>query len=217
MTDDLTRGLEGQQDPSADSTEITYTTGREGAATVVGQAAEVVNVSRPAAGQTVEIQAAAGQTYNLDFPPAGAQVQLDGTDFILAFEDGGQIVFSDMATVVEGGDAPTFTLAGTEVSAEVLLTQALALAGQDDATLETAAAPDALGTGATVYVDFLGNLIDLLIAQGVIPPVELEFGLIDLEEDPFALTTGALEEQSTPLINEIGIAVKMNIPDLPRE
>ncbi len=217
MTDDLTRGLEGQQDTSADSTEISYTTGREGAATVVGQAAEVVNVSRPAAGQTVEIQAAAGQTYNLDFPPAGAQVQLDGSDFILAFEDGGRIVFSDMATVVEGGDAPTFTLAGTEVGAEVLLTQALALAGQDDATLETAAAPDALGTGATVYVDFLGNLIELLIAQGVIPPVELEFGLIDLEEDPFALTTGALEEQSTPLINEIGIAVKMNIPDLPPE
>ena len=221
MTDDLTRGLEGQQDTSADSTEITYTTGREGAATVVGQAAEVVaevvNVSRPAAGQTVEIQAAAGQTYNLDFPPAGAQVQLDGPDFILAFEDGGRIVFSDMATVVEGGDAPTFTLAGTEVGAEVLLTQALALAGQDDATLETAAGPDAVGTGATVYVDFLGNLIELLIAQGVIPPVELEFGLIDLEEDPFALTTGVLEEQSTPLINEIGIAVKMNIPDLPRE
>src|SRR3546814_18418513 len=43
--------------------------GAEGAAAMVGQAGETVVVTRPAPGQTVEIQAAAGQTYVLSFPP----------------------------------------------------------------------------------------------------------------------------------------------------
>ncbi|WP_420346332.1 hypothetical protein [Pelagibius sp.] len=217
MTDDLTRGLEGRQDTSAESTEITYTSGRDGSATVVGQAAEVANVSRPAPGQTVEIQAAAGQTYNLDFPPAGAQIQIDNGDFVLSFDDGAQIVFSDMVAVIDSGDAPTFTLAGTEVGADVLLTQALALAGQADVTLETAAGPDALGTGATQYSDNFNELITLLFPEGVIPPVELEFVLIELEDDPFAFAPSEEIAQSTPLINEIGVAVTLTVPELPSE
>ncbi|HIC82310.1 MAG TPA: hypothetical protein EYP07_15305, partial [Kiloniellaceae bacterium] len=226
MTDDLTRGYEGQDDTTAESAEntpeTTVITGSEGSAAVVGQAAAPVNVARPAPGQTVEIQAAAGQVYNLTFPPGGAQVAVQGENFILAFDDDGdgtpdsQIVFLGLVTVVEAGDAPTFTVAGTEVGADVLLSQALALAGQDDATLETAAGPGAVGTGATQYLDFLGDILDLLAAQGVIPPVLLEFGLIGVEPDEIELVLEDLDEIEVPLlINEIGVPVRLEVPDLP--
>ncbi|NIA72501.1 hypothetical protein HBA54_28330, partial [Pelagibius litoralis] len=223
MTDDLTRGFEGQDDTSAESAENTYVTGNEGSTAVVGQAAAPVNVSRPAPGQTVEIQTTAGQTYNLDFAPGGAQVQVDGANFILAFDDDGdgtpdsQIIFLDMVTVVEGGDAPTFTVAGTEVGADVLLSQALALAGTDDANLETAAGPGAQGGGATEYNDDLGDIIDLLLAQGVIDPTLLEFNLIDIEPDIIELALELEDEFAPPplLINEIGVSVALEIPSLP--
>ena len=69
MTDDLTRGYEGQEDTTAESAENTQEStviaGGDGSQTVVGQAAGAQNVARPAPGQTVEIQAQPGQTYNL--------------------------------------------------------------------------------------------------------------------------------------------------------
>ena len=37
-------------------------------------------IARPAPGQTVEIQAAAGQTYVLSFAPGEAQVQIQGEE-----------------------------------------------------------------------------------------------------------------------------------------
>src|SRR3546814_17506215 len=42
---------------------------------------------------------------------------------------------------------------------------------------------DLQGGGVTEYSDNLGDAIDLLVAQGVIPPVQLEFGLIELEAE----------------------------------
>src|SRR3546814_12092910 len=106
--------------------------GAEGAAAMVGQAGETVVVTRPAPGQTVEIQAAAGQTYVLSFPPGQAQVQVEGEDFILGFDDNGdgtvdsRVVFLDLASVVDAGEAPTFQIAGVDIGSEVLLGQALA-------------------------------------------------------------------------------------------
>jgi hypothetical protein len=206
MSEDLIRGvtvadetLRGAGDVPADQ-EAAREGGEawgEASAIVVGQAGEAIVVSRPAPGQTVEIQAVPGQTYVLNFAPGDAQVQVQGDNFVLAFDDNGdgtvdsQIVFLDLVDLVEAGDAPTFQVAGVDIGSDVLLGQALALAGEGEAPLdEVAAGPGATGGGATAYSDNLGDVLDLLSAQGVIPPTELQFGLIDpvdeitlLEED----------------------------------
>lgn len=215
MTDDLTRGYEGQDDNVTESAEATTSeTGTESSVAMVGQAGEAVVVSRPAPGQTVEIQAAAGQTYVLDFPPGEAQVQVQGNNFILAFDDDGdgtpdsQIVFNGLVNLVDAGEAPTFQVAGVPIDSSVLLNQALAFAGEQPDLIDVAAGPVASGGGST-YDDNLGDAIDLLVAQGVIPPVELQFGLIGVEPDPIILEA---EEEIPLLINEIGVRVAMEIP-----
>ncbi|WP_340119974.1 type I secretion C-terminal target domain-containing protein [Pelagibius sp. 7325] len=201
MTDDLTRGYEAQEANVTESAEA-FTSGAEGTqgmgaegtqtmgAVAVGQAGEAIVVSRPAPGQTVEIQVAPGQTYVLDFAPGDAQVQVQGDNFALAFDDNGdgtpdsQIVFLDLVDIVEAGDAPTFQIGGAEIGSDVLLGQALALAGQGEAPLdEVSAGPDATGGGASFYDDNLGGILDLLVAQGVIPPTALQFRLIELEDE----------------------------------
>ena len=222
MTDDLTRGYEGQDDNVTESAEASaIETGSESSSTVVGQASAPVTVNRPAPGQTVQIQAEAGQTYVLNFPPGQAQVQVQGDNFILAFDDDGdgttdsQVVFLNMLTAADSGDTPTFQVGAAQIGADVLIGQAVALAGTDEVPLDVAAGPGGLGGGATQYDDNLGNLIDLLVAQGVIPPVELEFGLLNVLPDPIEFV---LEEVEVPLlINEIGVRVAMEIPLLPGE
>ncbi|WP_340119433.1 type I secretion C-terminal target domain-containing protein [Pelagibius sp. 7325] len=206
MSEDLFRegtvadeSLHGATGLPADQ-EAARETGGEASAIVVGQAGEAIVVDRPAPGQTVEIQTVAGQTYVLNFAPGDAQVLVEGDNFVLAFDDNGdgtpdsQIVFLDLASVVEAGDAPTFQIAGNDIGADVLLGQALALAGQGEAPLdEVAAGPGAVGGGTSAYSDNLGDIINLLDAEDVIPPTELQFGLIDiddeilLEEDDLAL------------------------------
>src|SRR3546814_12340022 len=95
----------------------------EGAAALAGQAGEAIVVERPAPGQTTEIQAAAGQTFVLNFPPAQAQVQIDGSDLVLPFDDDGdgaadsRIVFRGLPALAEDGDAPTFPPAGLGLGA----------------------------------------------------------------------------------------------------
>src|SRR3546814_884049 len=232
MTDDLTRGDEGQDANVTEAAETvasetgaqatqpgTPMAGAEGAAAMVGQPGETVVVTRPAPGQTVEIQAAAGQTYVLSFPPGQAQVQVQGENFILGFDDNGdgtpdsQVVFLDLVTVADSGEAPTFQVAGVDIGSEVLLGQALALAGQEDGPLtDVAAGPGGLSGGASTYSDDLGSILELLVGQGVIPPTVLEFGLLELEDRIDILQA---EELPPLLINEIGIGVAMKIPGLP--
>src|SRR3546814_4057886 len=94
MTDDLTRGYEGQDTSVTESAEtLAAETGAQGTASAErpaalgGQAGETLVVTPPAPGPTVEIQAAAGQPYVLSFPPGQAQVQLEGEHFIPGFAD----------------------------------------------------------------------------------------------------------------------------------
>src|SRR3546814_2899869 len=100
--------------PAARSGEDGAKTSGEGAAALVGQAGEAIVVERPAPGQTSEIQAAAGQTFVLNFPPDQAQVQIEGSDLILRFDDDGdgaadsRIVFRRLTELAEAGDAPAF-------------------------------------------------------------------------------------------------------------
>ncbi|MGF1630383.1 MAG: type I secretion C-terminal target domain-containing protein [Kiloniellaceae bacterium] len=208
MTDDLTRGYEGQDELGGEAAEATTAeSGAEGSAVAVGQAGEAITVNRPAPGQTVEIQTFPGQTYVLNFPPSQAQVRIEGDDFVLAFDDNGdgtpdsRIVFLDLVTVADAGNAPTFQIAGVSIGSEVLIGQALALAGQDDVPLDdVAAGPDVIGGGTSLYSDDFGDPLALLSAQGVIPPTELQFGLIELEDEILLLEEDDLapEAENTP-------------------
>src|SRR3546814_19690878 len=60
---------------------------------------------------------------------------------------------------------------------------------------------DLQGGGVTEYSDNLGDAIDLLVAQGVIPPVQLEFGLIELEAE-ILIVEG---EDTTPETTRSGV------------
>src|SRR3546814_15549653 len=46
--------------------------------------------------------------------------------------------------------------------------------------------------------DNLGDAIDLLVAQGVIPPVQLEFGLIELEDEILIVEGEDTTPETTP-------------------
>jgi len=202
MTEDLSWG---SADESAATTESTESTngetanndaanndailGMDGAETLVGQAG--ILVQAPAAGAEVQVPVLAGQRYVIDFDPGAAQIQVVGDDLVLAFANGGQIVFQGIGAIDPAQEAPIFEIAGADVPATVIYQQAVALAGpaaapEGQPTLETAAGPaggpaGAQGTGETRYSDDTGEIIPLLNKEGVIPGVEREFGLIELE------------------------------------
>ncbi|NIA72030.1 hypothetical protein HBA54_25850 [Pelagibius litoralis] len=187
-----------------------------GTAALKGQAVAPVTLAPPAPGETLVVAPQAGAIYVLDFMPQDATVQSDGDNLIFVFDDSGdggadrQIVFENLAELTGEGEAPTFQIAGTSFSTDVLFNQAQVLAGVSD-PLETAIGEDgdALGGGATAYSDNLGDVIELLTAQGVIAPTELQFGLAAVEDDAIFLAAEAEEELVVPdiLINEIGVSL----------
>ncbi|NIA72502.1 type I secretion C-terminal target domain-containing protein [Pelagibius litoralis] len=190
MTDDLQRGgdqIQSNDDIYADDQIV----GGE-ARQVIGQAVEPQVLSRPAAGQSVVVEYGPGQPFVLNFDPSAAQVLIDGDDLVVGFDDDGdgsidsRLVFENLASDQGAAGGPVFQVAGTEIGSDILVSQALALADPGQNTIETAAGAGPQGGGATQYNDNLGEIIDLLAAQGVIPPTALQFGLIELEDDPFA-------------------------------
>ncbi|GAB4394091.1 MAG: hypothetical protein Tsb0032_16060 [Kiloniellaceae bacterium] len=193
--------------PVGDASEVgAGESGGAGSDPLVGQAAPAILISRPAPGQIVEIQSVAGRTYALDFPAGDAQVEVDGDNFILGFDDDGdgtpdsQLVFLDMVPLSRTDDAPVFQIAGADVGSEVLLGQALVLAGVVDLpdVIEPEAGP--IGGGVSVYNDDLGTPIDLLGAEDVIPPVELQFGLIDIPPEIILLTEDNSPPEADPVL-----------------
>ena len=160
---------------------------------------EGFELNQPDPGQTITVTAEAGQRYIVNFDPAAAQVHVDGDNLVLVFPNGGQIVIEGLGAL-SGAHQPVFDIAGTEITGTTLFGQAVALGGEEAGpqtppTLETAAGePGPIGTGATQYSDDLGQDIALLNPQGVIPPVELAFRLIDLP--PSRIET--LEAPNTP-------------------
>jgi len=211
MTDDFIRHHDsdmfsagGANSDSINSTE----TGDEGSGMALGQAGATVVVERPAPGQTVQIQTAADHTYVLNFPPQQAQVEVQGDNFVLDFDDDGdgtadsRIVFLDFVDRVEAGEAPSFQIGDATVGGELLLRQTLALAGEDEPPLDdVAGGPGALGGGGTAYSDDVGNTIGLLNAEDVILPTELQFGLIELEEEITLLDVVEAVAEQNPALN----------------
>ncbi len=76
------------------------------------------------------------------------------------------------ATVEYRGTKIILTFPDGTVKTLVVLPQRI------DEPIPTEDGEQAQGTGATHYDDNMGDVIELLDAQGVIPPVEMEFGLI---------------------------------------
>lgn len=180
----MTENLGPRESRNAETSENEVIAGTQGARSLIGQSG--VLAARPGPGETVQIAAEPGQTYILDFVPSDAEVVIEGDHFVLVFADGGRLVFLNLVTLAQSDNPPILEVAGVPIGADVLISRTLALADPEaplgvEATLETAAGPGGLGTGATQYSDNLGDVIDLLVAQGVIPPVFLQFGLIDLE------------------------------------
>ncbi|WP_419901298.1 hypothetical protein [Kiloniella sp.] len=186
MTDDLTRN---DGEALAETVDISVS-GEAGREALVGQAAGAIEVSAPGAGEEVNVSLVKGQTATLIFDAAAATPSIVDGDFVLTFgEDGGRIIFLNLVEESQGADAPVLVIGGVELSAGLLIGQAQALA--DGETLETAAGAGAgpAGGGGSTYSDDLGSAIDLLNAQGVLDPTELEFGLLENGEDlPGVLT-----------------------------
>ncbi len=155
----------------------------------IGQEATDISVDLPAVGTSQTIQAQAGQRLQLNFDATQAAAAVDGQNLILNFDidqDGTaetSIVFENLAGEFGDDEAPLLVIDGTEVAANQLISLVLAQAG--DLPLETAAGAGAAaaGGGGSVYSDDVGSVIDLLIAQGVIGPTELNFGLLEGTED----------------------------------
>ena len=145
-----------------------------------------ITVDRPEPGETLTVAVAPGLRVALDFNPAAARFAVEGDDFVLTLEDGGQVVFAGLVSAAQGGDAPTLHVAGIDLDAGVLMAQVLALAEEAEAEpIETAAGEDDEGEegeaadgGGSHYDDSFGELIAGLIKQGIIGETELGFGLI---------------------------------------
>jgi VCBS repeat-containing protein len=181
-----------------------------------------VTLLQPAPGQTLVVDAEAGQRYIVGFDPADAQVRVDGNNLILVFGDGGEIVIRGLGEVLGGPGQPLFEIAGTEIPGAPLFQQAAALTEAENGaaasvpTLETAAAQEGVpGTGASQYRDDAGEPISLLDAQGVIPPVFLEFGLIDREAtDPFIANSAPHVPAQEALVDEAALDLTLDVNDL---
>ena len=162
---------------------------------------ELVTVDRPEADETLTVPAASGLQIILAFNPADAGFSVEGDDFILTFEDGARIVFQGLVSGAQGADAPTIQIGGSEIAADVLGEQVLALGAEAPAEpIETAAGEageddGAEGGGGSRYDDSFGDLIAGLAKQGVIGETELGFGLIgdgntELPADPELVSDG---------------------------
>ncbi|WP_085902630.1 VWA domain-containing protein [Kiloniella majae] len=156
----------------------------------VGQEATELSIDLPAVGTSQSITAQAGQRLQLNFDATQAAAVVDGQNLVLNFDLNGDgtpessIVFENLAGEFGDGNAPVLVIDGTEVAASQLIGLVLAQAG--DLPLETAAgagAAGAAGGGGSVYSEDTGSVIDLLIAQGVIGPTELDFGLPGADDE----------------------------------
>ncbi|MGH6948401.1 MAG: hypothetical protein ACREDZ_13800, partial [Kiloniellales bacterium] len=191
MTEDLTRGSgelshQAEQTTTENGAELSASAASE---TLSGQA--TTSVTPPPAGQTVVFQPQAGDRFALNANPADVRILIEGNDVILAFDTNGDgtpdssAVFENLVNVAQGDNPPVVVVGNQPIAANVLIGGVLALAGEE-ATVETAADAGAEGTGGTQYNDDLGDVINLLVAQGIIPPTELQFGLIE-RIDPTAI------------------------------
>ncbi len=213
MTDQFSQGL------SESSAEIPDT-GDQGAASgsqpveLVGRSAPgAVVVQRPAAGSTQEYSGLVGENFLLDFDPSAAQFLVEGNNIVLGFDDDGddvvdsRIVFLNLADASGGESSTFFHIGSAQFPVAQLLAQAEQLSGEGS-PLETAAGEQAVGGGASSYTDNLGDLLNLLLAQGVIDGTALAFGLAAPENElsPVDIVEGSISVNFVSIVTEVSEA-----------
>ncbi len=161
-------------------------------------AVALVSVHRPEPGETLAVPTEDGLLLVVEFNPANAGFAIEGDDFVLILDDGARVVFEGLVSAAQGEDAPTVQIAGINIGADVLIDQALALAGADE-PIEAAAGEDGededvAGGGGSEYVDTFGDLIAGLIKQGVISETDLGFGLTGSGGSEFLVDAEFLSE-----------------------
>ena len=139
-------------------------------------------INQPPPGTTVPVTVLAGQLLILGFDPSLAQARVDEDgNLVLTFSAGtadeARLVFLGLAGLAEGDNPPVLQIAGVNIGSDALLGQVVALAATQPNLQTAAGEADAgePGHGTNVYNDDLGTAINLLAAQGVIPPVFLQF------------------------------------------
>ncbi|MFD2206063.1 type I secretion C-terminal target domain-containing protein [Kiloniella antarctica] len=182
--------------------------GEMGQDQLVGQSLATVDVTAPAAGETINVVLTKGQTANLNFDATGATPVIEGNNFVLTFDNNGdgsadsRIVFENLVEASQGADGPVLIIGGIELSAGLLIGQAQALnAGE---TLETAAGAGAgpQGGGGSTYDDETGDLVDLLEAQDTLGGTELDFNLLaGADEQTLAALDDAPVNNGAPPVN----------------
>ncbi len=198
-------------------------------AIALGQAAapEPLVVNQPATGQTQEISLEPGQPVLLTMAAEDTFISIDGANFVLSFDGDGdgtvdsRVVFLNLVDQAASDTPPQFVIGGQVVDSGLLVSQTIALGGGDGEPIpfETAAGEIAAGGGSNVYDDDLGNAIDLLGAQGVIPPTALVFGLPDPEPgDALDLSSDVLGDAPSlfpPVDFDVSVTAQTNFFTVP--
>lgn len=210
MTEDLSQGFVDSSSDAEDTSSEDTTFASE-SAELVGQAAPAgIVVQRPAPGTTQEYSNLAVESFLLDFDPASAQFLVEGKNVVLGFDDDGdnvidsRIVFLDLVDAAQDEGAPAFLIGQAEIPVAQLLAQADELSG-NGLPVDTAAGPEAISGGGSTYGDNLGDILNLLLAQGVIDGTALAFGVPDPDADldPIDFVEGAISIDFVSVVTEV--------------
>lgn len=147
-----------------------------------------VTVPAASAGQDIQIPINGPADVLLGFDDDSVNIELIGDSLVFSFTDGGQVSLLGFANQA---DVPDLVLAdGRIIPGESLVL----LADNGASPIEAFAGPPLQGSGANVYNDGFGSLIDLLTPQPPIPGVVFEFSTIapDEEEADFDPASGSL-------------------------
>jgi VCBS repeat-containing protein len=110
-----------------------------------------IALTRPAAGQHLEIPAQAQSRIVLGFAPDTATLFRQGDNLVFSFEDGGSVSLTDFYKVVTRETLPDFSVDGASIPGEEFF------AALNDADLIPAAGPGANATGGGRYHDYAQN------------------------------------------------------------
>lgn len=142
-----------------------------------GATAENITVPAAAPGEALSLPIENAADILLGFDDDSVNIELVGADLIFTFPGGGQVALLGFANQSE---APNLVLADGRVIPGEALVQ---LVEDGGSPIETVAGPPIQGSGANVYDDDTGNLIDLLNPQPPIPGVVFQFSTLTPDDE----------------------------------
>ncbi len=139
--------------------------------------AAAVTVPFAAPGESISLPVEDSADIQLGFDDDSVNIELVGADLFFTFPGGGQVLLLGFANQNE---PPNLVLADGRIIPGVALVQLV----EDGASpIETVAGPPIQGSGANVYDDDTGNLIDLLNPQPPIPGVVFQFSTLTTDDE----------------------------------